>query len=222
MTLVITLNEQLDVTSLVLSIQPIPFLTYLNARQLSFPESQIGLDTQRKSLHLVAAKQAPEPPNTRLSVGDYIADILLDARPDGTIYHWIVQRVGSAAIIQWGQEYTFEDAHAERHSYLENLSSTARKKRRPLFSFRPQVPEVRTAESARVFQALVRESDGANQFKNHRSLALGAPWELLILQKGNFVWEAVRPMSDSVYSALRHDFICPKGATLDHFPRRRL
>ena len=73
---------------------------------------------------MTAAKQAPEPPNTRLSVGDYIADILLDARPDGTIYHWIVQRVGSAAIIQWGQEYTFEDAHATVTTYLENLNAT--------------------------------------------------------------------------------------------------
>jgi hypothetical protein len=71
---------------------------------------------------LVAAKLAPEPPKTRLSVGDYIADILLDARPDGTLYHWIVQRVGSAAIIQWGQEYAFEDAYSAVTAYLENLS----------------------------------------------------------------------------------------------------
>ena len=70
---------------------------------------------------MVAAKKAPEPPNTRLTVGDYIADILLDARPDGTIYHWIVQRVGSAAIIQWGQEYAFEDASSAVTAYLENL-----------------------------------------------------------------------------------------------------
>ena len=77
---------------------------------------------------MVAAKQASEPPNTRLSVGDYIADILLDARPDGTIYHWIVQRVGSAAIIHWGQEYTFEDAHSTVTAYLENLSNTDKKK----------------------------------------------------------------------------------------------
>jgi len=81
-----------------------------------------------RTLHLVAAKQAPEPPNTRLSVGDYIADILLDARPDGTIYHWIVQRVGSAAIIQWGQEYTFEDAYSAVTSYLENLSRPNKEK----------------------------------------------------------------------------------------------
>lgn len=71
---------------------------------------------------MVASKLAPEPPNTRLSVGGYIADILLDARPDGTIYHWIVQRVGSAAIIQWGQEYTFEDAYSTVSAYLETLA----------------------------------------------------------------------------------------------------
>ena len=68
---------------------------------------------------MAAAKMASEPPNTRLSLGDYIADILLDARPNGTIYHWIVQRVGSAAIIQWGQEYTFEDAYSAVSAYLE-------------------------------------------------------------------------------------------------------
>jgi hypothetical protein len=79
-------------------------------------------------LNLVVAKQASEPPNTRLSVGDYIADILLDARPNGTLYHWIVQRVGSAAIIQWGQEYTFEDAYSAVSTYLENLAHPGQEK----------------------------------------------------------------------------------------------
>ena len=77
---------------------------------------------------MVAAKMAQEPPNTRLSVGNYIADILLDARPNGTIYHWIVQRVGSAAIIQWGQEYTFEDAYSAVSAYLENLARPNKEK----------------------------------------------------------------------------------------------
>jgi hypothetical protein len=77
---------------------------------------------------LVAAQQAPEPSNTRLSVGDYIADILLDARPNGTIYHWIVQRVGSAVVIRWGQEYTFEDAHTAVTEYLESLNRTDKRK----------------------------------------------------------------------------------------------
>src|SRR6476659_10904112 len=81
-----------------------------------------------KDAPLVAAKLAPEPPNTRLSIGDYIADILLDARPNATIYHWIVQRVGSAAIIQWGQEYTFEDAYSAVSAYLENLNRSNQEK----------------------------------------------------------------------------------------------
>ena len=76
---------------------------------------------------MVAAKQAPEPPNTRLTIGDYIADILLDARPDGAIYHWILQRVGSTAIIHWGQEYTFEDAHSAVTAYLEDLGRSGKK-----------------------------------------------------------------------------------------------
>jgi hypothetical protein len=101
-------------------------------RTALIPRSWLGLHvnlvSSNKDIHVVAAKQAPEPPNTRLSVGDYIADILLDARHDGTIYHWIVQRVGSAAIIQWGQEYTFEDAHSAVTSYLENLDRTDKKK----------------------------------------------------------------------------------------------
>jgi hypothetical protein len=82
----------------------------------------------QRTILLVAAKQAPEPPNTRISVGDYIADILLDARQDGTLYHWIVQRVGSAAIIQWGQEYTFEDAYSAVSAYLENLARPNKEK----------------------------------------------------------------------------------------------
>jgi hypothetical protein len=102
------------------------FLRYLNAKQLSPPKGWLGLN--KGQITLVAAKKAPEPPNTRLTVGDYIADILLDARPDGTIYHWIVQRVGSAAIIQWGQEYAFEDAYSAVSAYLENLDRANKEK----------------------------------------------------------------------------------------------
>lgn len=98
---------------------------YLN---MSSSHPRAGALGKVEGVYLVAAKQAPEPPNTRLAVGDYIADILLDARPNGTIYHWIVQRIGSAAIIQWGQEYTFEDAYSAVTSYLENLSRPNKEK----------------------------------------------------------------------------------------------
>ena len=71
--------------------------------------------------------QAPKksleiPSNTRLTLGDYIADILLDTRHHEKIYHWIVQRVGSAEILQWGQEYSFEEAQREAQSFLENYA----------------------------------------------------------------------------------------------------
>jgi len=99
----------------------------LNAEQLSSSKSEARVSL-KKGFNLVAAKQAQKPPNTRLSIGGYIADILLDARSNGTIYHWIVQKIGSAEIIQWGQEYAFEDAHSAATAYLESLSHPDKKK----------------------------------------------------------------------------------------------
>ena len=82
----------------------------------------------KRKLHLVAAaRQAKEPENTRLTLGDYIADVLLDARHNAKIYHWIVQRVGSAAIVYWGQGYTFEDAKKAAQSCLEKLNANQQK-----------------------------------------------------------------------------------------------
>jgi hypothetical protein len=67
-----------------------------------------------------APKRGPEiPSKTRLTVADYIADIRLDTRHHEHIYHWIVQRVGSAEILQCGQEYSFEDAEREARICLE-------------------------------------------------------------------------------------------------------
>ena len=79
----------------------------------------------KRGLNLVGTgiKQAPEPSNTRLVLGDYIADVLLDARHNAKIFLWIVQKVGSPAIVQWGQEYTFNDAKSAAQSYLELLNS---------------------------------------------------------------------------------------------------
>ena len=83
----------------------------------------------KRKLHLVAAaRQAQEPGNTRLTLGEYIADILLDARHNAKIFHWIVQRVGSVAIVHWGQEYTFEEAKSAAQSCLENLTRDLQRK----------------------------------------------------------------------------------------------
>ena len=81
----------------------------------------------KKGIHLVAAKQAPEPGNTRLQLGDYVADVLLDSRFDTPICHWIVQRVGSPEIVAWGQERSFEEAKSAAESHLKNLNAQQRK-----------------------------------------------------------------------------------------------
>jgi hypothetical protein len=75
-----------------------------------------------------AAGTSREPGNTRLTLGEHIADILLDARHNAKIFHWIVQRVGSATIVYWGQEYTFEDARSAAQSCLEKLAGDQQKK----------------------------------------------------------------------------------------------
>ena len=80
-----------------------------------------------RTIHLVSG-QAPKrslevPSNTRLTLGDYIADILLDTRHDSKIYHWIMQKQGSAEILQWGQEYSFEEAQREAQACLESFVS---------------------------------------------------------------------------------------------------
>ncbi len=75
-----------------------------------------------------ASGTSKEPENTRLTLGGYIADILLDARHNAKIYHWIVQRIGSATIVYWGQEYSFEDARSAAQTCLEKLAGDQQKK----------------------------------------------------------------------------------------------
>lgn len=74
-----------------------------------------------------SARQAKNPPNTRLKVGNYIADILVDSRQPSTVCHWIVQKVGSAEILQWGQESTFAEAEAAAKSFLRDLTGKNQK-----------------------------------------------------------------------------------------------
>lgn len=94
---------------------------------IRFSPQEPGVRVKR-ALHLISAtKQAQEPGNTRLILGEYIADILLDARHNAKIFHWIVQRVGSAAIVYWGQEYTFDEAKTAAQSCLENLAAAQQK-----------------------------------------------------------------------------------------------
>jgi len=57
--------------------------------------------------------------NTRISFGDYFADILQD--PETQIGYWIIQKIGSADIVQWGQEESFQAAEHCAKQYLERL-----------------------------------------------------------------------------------------------------
>ena len=57
--------------------------------------------------------------NTRISFGDYFADILQN--PETQIGYWIIQRIGSADIVQWGQEESFAAAEKCARQYLEEL-----------------------------------------------------------------------------------------------------
>jgi hypothetical protein len=74
-----------------------------------------------------ALRKPNNPPNTRLEVGGYIADILVDRRNPSTVFHWIVQRMGSAEILQWGQETTFDEAKAAALGYLNDLAQKSEK-----------------------------------------------------------------------------------------------
>lgn len=59
--------------------------------------------------------------NTRLTLGDFIADVIIDRQGDAPIYHYIVQRIGSAEVLDWGQEHTFEAAEDRAKAVLAEL-----------------------------------------------------------------------------------------------------
>lgn len=81
----------------------------------------------KRELGLVAAKQTQEPSNTRLELGEYIADIFLDNRFNTKVCHWIIQKVGSPEVVFWGQEYTFDQAKSAAQSCLEELNRQQQK-----------------------------------------------------------------------------------------------
>jgi hypothetical protein len=71
----------------------------------------------------LAAKKAPEkPPNTRITHQGFIADILVNSIAVPPIYHWVVQRQGSAEIIYWGQEVSFEQAKEQATLTIHRLA----------------------------------------------------------------------------------------------------
>ena len=54
-------------------------------------------------------------------INGYVADIIVDSKTDPPIYHWIIQRSGSADVLFWGQEHTFDEAEAAAYSCIDTL-----------------------------------------------------------------------------------------------------
>ena len=78
----------------------------------------------RRSIHLVStqAVQPPEQPsNDRITSAEYFAEIVRGEGLGASIFHWIVQRVGSSEVLMWGQETDYADAYASAKSYLQSL-----------------------------------------------------------------------------------------------------
>lgn len=84
-----------------------------------------------KGIHLVpglARANESAHNNTRLVLSDYIADILVDRRFIPPIYHWVVQRIGSADVVKWGQEASFGDAEAAARDCITGRAMAVEKK----------------------------------------------------------------------------------------------
>ena len=61
----------------------------------------------------------PERSNTRILIGNHFADIIVNREHQIPIYYWIAQQLGSADIVGWGQEDTFEKAEKSAKEFLE-------------------------------------------------------------------------------------------------------
>lgn len=78
------------------------------------------MTTERFLIHLVPGRGRKHN-NTRLTLGDFIADVIIDRHGDAPVYHYIVQRIGSAEVLDWGQEYSFEAAEERAKAVLAEL-----------------------------------------------------------------------------------------------------
>ncbi|MCU1284940.1 MAG: hypothetical protein JWO13_1290 [Acidobacteriales bacterium] len=60
-------------------------------------------------------------PHTRIERHGYIADILVSKNGDGDLFHYIIQRSGSAEVLHWGQELSFQRAMECVEEHLNDL-----------------------------------------------------------------------------------------------------
>lgn len=62
------------------------------------------------------------PSNTRLIVGNYIADVLIGKGQSTETYYYIIQRIGSAEVLDLAYFHTFEAAKESAQAALYDLA----------------------------------------------------------------------------------------------------
>jgi hypothetical protein len=77
--------------------------------------------SRRKGLHLVAAPRR-SPTQIRLTSGNFIADVL-SSKGEENSFHYIVQRAGSAEILELAKYDDFEQAKAAAERALDRWHS---------------------------------------------------------------------------------------------------
>ena len=75
-------------------------------------------DGREAGIHLVSAAPAPRPNERRLTAGDYTADIVSSKREENLCYY-VIQRAGSAEILEMQPFQNAEDAEAAAEAALK-------------------------------------------------------------------------------------------------------
>jgi hypothetical protein len=77
---------------------------------------------RRQGIHLVPGARRSRS-KIHLTLGNYIADIIASKKKDGRSCHYVVQRIGSAEIIELAKFDDFASAESEARNALDRWHS---------------------------------------------------------------------------------------------------
>lgn len=60
----------------------------------------------------------------RIIRNGFAAEILVDEKSIPPVFHWLVQHLGSAEVLYWAQERSFEDAERNATDFLEKEAAS--------------------------------------------------------------------------------------------------
>lgn len=66
----------------------------------------------------------PKAPTTTIERYGLIADILVSRHSSGVVFHYVIQRAGSADILDWGQELSMDAALQAVEQFLERSAGS--------------------------------------------------------------------------------------------------